>query len=87
MQAALDAARDKRMSTDEFCRVWRDQAALLGALPPRYGVVMEDLLGRMEAASLFGEESCSFSPEDLYAGLASWVDKARQTLDAKSIDT
>lgn len=41
---------------------------------------MEDLLGRMEAGSLFTEESCSFSQEDLQANLAVWLDKAEQAV-------
>jgi hypothetical protein len=44
---------------------------------------MEDLLGRMEAGSLFTEESCSFSQEDLQANLAVWLDKAEQTISGK----
>lgn len=85
---ALQSLRDKlqdlraqRASIAEFCRAWRSQTDLLAALPPRYGQVMEDLLGRMEAGSLFTEESCSFSQEDLQAQLAVWLDKAQQTLD------
>jgi len=42
--------------------------------------VMEDILARMEAGSLFTEESCSFSHADLQANLTVWLDKAAQTL-------
>lgn len=52
------------------------------ALPPRYQQVAEDLLGRLEAGSLFTEESCSFSQKDLTDSLATWLDKAGQTLSA-----
>lgn len=82
LRASLNALQDKRVSTTDLCRTWRAQHALLAALPPRYGQVMEDLLSRMEAGNLFGEESCSFSPEDLRASLATWLDKAEQTLAA-----
>jgi len=82
LRAALDDLQHKRLPIHAFCQAWRAQTGLLAALPPRYGVVMEDLLGRMEAGSLFTEESCSFSQEDLQASLAAWLDKAGQTLGA-----
>jgi hypothetical protein len=78
----LGDLQHKRITIAAFCQGWRAQAALLADLPPRYGQVMEDLLGRMEAGSLFTEESCSFSQEDLQANLAVWLDKAEQTLAA-----
>ncbi|NEX60755.1 hypothetical protein [Noviherbaspirillum galbum] len=65
LRASLDGLRRKQLSMDAFCRAWRGETALLAALPASYGQVMEDLLGRMEAGSLFTEESCSFSQEDL----------------------
>jgi hypothetical protein len=80
---ALNDLQHKRMSIAAFCQTWRAQTALLSQLPPRYGAVMEDLLGRMEAGSLFTEESCSFSQEDLQANLSVWLDKAKQTLAAQ----
>jgi len=80
--AALNDLRHKRITIAAFCTTWRAQDALLSQLPPRYRTVMEDLLGRMEAGSLFTEESCSFSQEDLQANLSVWLDKARQTLAA-----
>jgi hypothetical protein len=80
LRNALDDLQQNRISISTFCQTWRAQRDLLGALPARYGQVMEDLLGRMEAGSLFTEESCSFSQDDLQANLAVWLDKARQTL-------
>lgn len=80
LQHALTALEQKKISIAEFCNVWRAQQALLAELPPRYGEVMEDLLGRLEAGSLFTEESCSFSQHDLQATLAVWLDKAGQQL-------
>lgn len=80
LRQTLDDLRHKRVAVSTFCQTWRAQTALLAALPPRYGQVMEDLLGRMEASSLFTEESCSFSQEDLQANLTVWLDKATQTL-------
>ncbi|HVL76721.1 MAG TPA: hypothetical protein VM406_11960 [Noviherbaspirillum sp.] len=82
LRASLDALAQRRIATDAFCRIWRAQHALLACLPARYGLVMEDLLGRMESGSLFGEESCSFSQEELRASLATWLDKAAQSLGA-----
>jgi hypothetical protein len=80
LRTSLDNLRLKRTSIQEFCKTWRSETALLAALPARYQQVMEDLLGRMEAGSLFTEESCSFSQEDLQANLSVWLDKAAQTL-------
>jgi hypothetical protein len=80
LRSTLDDVRHKRVAIATFCQAWRAQTALVAALPARYGQVMEDLLGRMEAGSLFTEESCSFSQEDLQANLAVWLDKAEQTL-------
>lgn len=82
LRNSLDALRDKHISIQDFCTAWRNETALLAALPPRYKEVMEDLLGRMEAGSLFTEESCSFSQEDLQTHLSVWLDKAGQTLQA-----
>lgn len=80
MRASLQDLQQKRITTGSFCQAWRAQTAVLAALPARYNQVMEDLLGRMEAGSLFTEESCSFSHEDLQASLAVWLDKADQQL-------
>lgn len=80
LQQSLDGLRQKQLSIATFCRQWRDQTSLLHALPPRYVQVMEDLLGRMETGSLFTEESCSFSQEDLQSTLAAWLLQARQRL-------
>lgn len=82
LRDALDGLRKRQTPIADFCRQWRNETALLAALPPRYAQVLEDLLGRLEAGSLFTEESCSFSQEDLHAHLAVWLDKAAQTLQA-----
>ena len=84
LRIALKDLQENRLTIPAFCRIWRAQTALLSALPPRYAQVMEDLLGRMEAGSLFTEESCSFSQEDLQANLSVWLDKAQQTLDSSA---
>jgi hypothetical protein len=81
LQDALHGIRQSRLSTAEFCKTWREQSALLADLPPRYAQVMEDLLGRLEAGSLFTEESCSFSQIDLLATLDMWLDKAQLALN------
>ncbi len=80
LQDSLHAIRQNRLPIADLCQTWRAQTALLSVLPPRYAEVMEDLLGRLEAGSLFTEESCSFSQVDLLANLDLWLDKARQTL-------
>ncbi|GGI18760.1 hypothetical protein [Oxalicibacterium faecigallinarum] len=84
LQHAMQGLRQKSLSIADFCKVWRKQQALLAALPPQYATVMEDLLGRLEAGSLFTEESCSFSQIDLLATLDTWLNKARATLNTAS---
>ena len=55
---------------------------LRAALPPRYMVVLNDVLDRLQSSALFAEESCSFSQKDLVANLTMWVEKAQATLSA-----
>lgn len=80
LRESLAALRSRRITISDFCRIWRAPGAVPAALPARYAYVMEDLLGRLEAGSLFTEESCSFSQQDLHAGLAEWLDKANRHL-------
>jgi hypothetical protein len=84
LQHTLQALSEKQITSDIFCRTWREQVALLASLPPRYGTVMENLLSRLETASQFSEESCSYSQEDLLASLADWLSKAQLTLAAQT---
>ena len=79
---SLNAVRENKMGITEFCQLWRAQSTLLSALPSRYNEVMEDLLSRLEAGSLFTEESCSFSQIDLLATLDVWLETARQSQSA-----
>jgi predicted solute-binding protein len=83
MQQSLNALRENTISTTELCKTWRAQTGLLEQLPPQYKQVMEDILGRMEAGSLFTEESCSFSQEDLVTTLDMWLDNAERTLTSQ----
>jgi len=77
---AVESGRDDMAAIVTLCRAWRSRPDLMAALPPRYGQVAEDLLSRLEAGSLFSEESCSFSQQDLLQGLHGWLDKAAQQL-------
>lgn len=76
---SLNAVRENKLGIAECCQLWRAQSALLASLPPRFNEVMEDLLSRLEAGSLFTEESCSFSQIDLLATLDVWLETARQS--------
>ncbi len=80
MREALEGLRAGRTSIADLCATWRTRNDVMSALPPRYQQVAEDLLGRLEAGSLFTEESCSFSQKDLTDSLSTWLDKAQQTL-------
>ncbi|QGW83483.1 hypothetical protein [Variovorax paradoxus] len=79
--ARIDALRNGRgESITALSNEARASSELLGALPPRYGEVLLNLLDRLESSALFSEESCSFSQKDLLDNLQVWVDKARAQL-------
>lgn len=68
------------INVNEFVAVWRAQTELRAALPARFGEVLDDTLMRLESSSLFTDESCSFSRDDLIANLRMWLAKAKQRL-------
>ena len=80
LREALDAHAAGRLDLPALVRAWRGAGPLLAALPPRYGEVLDELLNRLEASSAFGDESCSFSAEDLLGNLSTWLEKAEATL-------
>lgn len=80
LRETLDAQAAGRLDLQGLVRAWRGAGPLLAALPPRYGEVLDALLSRLEAASAFGDESCSFSAEDLLGNLSTWLEKAEATL-------
>ncbi|MBV8633640.1 MAG: hypothetical protein JO002_04055 [Burkholderiaceae bacterium] len=82
LQAGIDALRKQQSNVVQFCALWRSQAVLLDALPPRYREVMEDLLGRLESNSAFSEESCSYSQTDLLGALEDWLTKAKTKIES-----
>ncbi len=58
-----------------------DFSQVVDQLPPGFTTVLHDVLDRLEASSLFSEESCSFSQHDLIAHLQTWLDKAQARLE------
>ena len=78
--ARIAALREGGGSTTTLSNEARASTELLGALPPRYGEVLLNLLDRLESGALFSEESCSFSQKDLLDNLQVWADKARNQL-------
>lgn len=80
-ETALAAWRSGTLTAADFAAQAR-QPALLAALPPNFGVVLHDLIERLEASALFTEESCSFSHEAIATNLGLWADKARARLAA-----
>ena len=78
--ARIEALRGGGGSVTTLSDDARASTELLGALPPRYGEVLLNLLDRLESSALFSEESCSFSQKDLLDNLQVWVDKARGQL-------
>lgn len=83
LQQALDGLRSGALSPHAFASAARGESALLGALPPRYGEVLNGLLDRLESSALFAEESCSFSQGDLADSVQLWIDKAGATLTGR----
>jgi len=79
MNDALAACVQGRIPQSEMIALWRKGAAQL-PLPEKFGIVLGDLLDRLEASALFNEESCSFSQKDLLDSLQVWADKARTKL-------
>jgi hypothetical protein len=77
LEQTLKASYTGTLAVTALAQAWRGERALLAALPPRYGAVLDDILGRLESGGLFSEESCSFSQRDLLDALADWLDKAR----------
>jgi hypothetical protein len=79
MSTALAACARGDLPQQEMIRIWRSGAASL-PLPDKFGVVLSDLLDRIEASALFSGESCSFSQQGLFDNLQLWADKARAAL-------
>lgn len=78
---ALTQLRTGQLGTSRFSDICRAQAPHLHGLPAAYSEVLLGLLDRLEAGSLFAEESCSFSQTDLHDSLQMWVDKAKAASD------
>ncbi len=75
----LAAFRNGSLSLNDLARTWRDAAeAHQPPLPQRYQDVLERVLNQLESASLFTEESCSFSQNDMVDALADWLSHAQR---------
>ncbi|PUE10610.1 hypothetical protein [Limnohabitans sp. T6-20] len=79
MTDALTACAQGGLPQNEMIQLWRTGAANL-PLPEKFGVVLGDLLDRIESSALFSGESCSFSQQGLFDNLQLWADKARAKL-------
>ncbi|MEK7346355.1 MAG: hypothetical protein AAB176_11745 [Pseudomonadota bacterium] len=79
MTDALAACQQGTLPQNEMIKQWRTGATDL-PLPEKFGVVLGDLLDRIEASALFSGESCSFSQQGLFDNLQLWADKARAKL-------
>ncbi len=81
LQQALQQLVANKITAAELIAQARATSHLQERLPPRYAMVLEDLLGRLEASALFTEDSCAFSQNDLLTHLQGWADKAQETLE------
>jgi hypothetical protein len=80
LSKALDQMRSGQCNANDLAARAGDATDLRAALPERFETVLGDLLDRLSASALFGEESCSFSQKDLLDGLQSWLAHARLRL-------
>ncbi len=79
LPATLDAFRQGQISLPDLARTWRDAAQdHEPGLPQRYLDVLDRVLNQLESASLFTEESCSFSQNDMVDALADWLSHAQR---------
>jgi hypothetical protein len=83
LESSLAAFDRDEIQVETLCETWRQVALSLSSLPPRYRVVLEDILQRMESSALFTDESCSFSMKDMRNSLQFWLEKARQACAAQ----
>ncbi len=81
LQAGLQQLRIGTMTVTAFSRLAREQGELLVALPPKFELVLRQVLDRLESSALFSDESCSFSQKDLLDSLQQWLDHAQGQLD------
>ena len=84
LKRGLDATRRGDLAVSELVGLFRSHGGRLGdGLPARFGQVLESLLMQLESGSLFTEESCSFSQQDLLDSLGAWVEQveARRSPD------
>ena len=79
MATALEACTRGVLPQQEMIKLWRSGGASL-PLPEKFGVVLGDLLDRIESSALFSGESCSFSQQGLFDNLHLWADKAKARL-------
>lgn len=79
-RALLDRLRQGQLTTRDYLAAARGIDPLLAVLPDAFRTVWTNLLDRLESASLFTEESCSFSQHDLLDSLQLWLDKAQERL-------
>lgn len=66
-----------------FAQAVTDATPMIASLPPAYERAMSNILTRLESASMFGGESCSFSHTELYDALDTWLGKAAQKLESE----
>jgi hypothetical protein len=81
MTDTLAACQQGDLPQTDMIRQWRSDAASL-PLPEKFGIVLGNLLDRIESSALFSGESCSFSQKDLFDNLQLWADKARARLSS-----
>jgi hypothetical protein len=68
-----------------FAQAVADAAPMIASLPSAYERAMTNILTRLESASMFGGESCSFSHTELYDALDMWFAKAAQKLENETL--
>ncbi len=86
LREKLGQFADGRVNHADFVAHWRNQPALLSALPPRFGEVLETMLMQVESSALTQAESCSFSSDDFVTAFSQWLERAEVRLERVSTD-
>jgi hypothetical protein len=75
----LAKGRRGEINAATLCRELRILQPQFAALPERFQTFFDSAVTRLESGSLFSEESCSFSQQDLLVALDAWETKVRAT--------
>lgn len=80
LKQTLQAVGRDQESPDALAQACANASLCRQALPPRFGERLDDLVSRLQTASLFADESCSVSRRDIVAAIDQWLDQGLKKL-------